>query len=249
MVLCGHWQVQHNCAADRAPRGYCYVVEWRERTEQAHFHILVDASFIPHDALHASWPKHRPPGATPIGPGRPAFGWAWISKPEFAGGAKHAARYATKYLIKVPEYGFPAWVLEMGADRRIRRYSTSRGFWNRPPQIRRESEGTSDRERHSYAERIRDCRSSVHVLELRGGIDADTGEVLERRVWVAQLDVSATVLERLSERGSAGPARRFLPAENLPEVFDRVAAVTEAPLRWVRVARWLGGRGQACQQA
>jgi hypothetical protein len=51
-----------------------------------------------------------------------------ISAPKFAD-AVHAARYATKYLIKAPSEGFPDWVMDMGDETRIRRYSASKGFW------------------------------------------------------------------------------------------------------------------------
>ncbi len=37
--------------------------------------------------------------------------------------------YASKYLTKYPENGFPDWVMD--ATYRIRRYSTSRGFWGK----------------------------------------------------------------------------------------------------------------------
>ena len=89
-------------------RRYFYVVEWQRRTEQAHFHVLLDASFIPHADLLRSWSKHRPAVAGPVDGNRPPFGTVWLSVAEFAGGAAHAARYVTKYLTKPPRGGFPA---------------------------------------------------------------------------------------------------------------------------------------------
>ena len=66
---------------------YFYVIEWQARTEQAHFHVLLDASFIPFEPLLASWSKHRPAWAGPVVGDRPAFGTVFISKPSFEGGA------------------------------------------------------------------------------------------------------------------------------------------------------------------
>jgi hypothetical protein len=108
------------------------VVEWQKHTEQVHFHVLIDAKgFVPMATIQAAWSKWRPAAAGPAKPNRPAFGMVRYSAPKFAD-ALHAARYVTKYLTKLPEHGFPAWVMAMGADTRIRRYSTSRGFWNNP---------------------------------------------------------------------------------------------------------------------
>lgn len=126
-------------------RRYFYVVEWQKNTEQAHYHILYDSTYIPFTSLLASWSKHRPDEAGPVIGKRPAFGTVTFSVSKFAS-PLHAARYATKYLIKVPEYGFPGWVLEMGKERRIRRYSTSRGFWG-TKSTRRDKEPTTTRKK------------------------------------------------------------------------------------------------------
>ena len=94
-------------------RRYFYVLEWQEKTEMVHFHILYDSSYIPFDRLLESWSKHRPSWAGPAEGNRPAFGTVLFSAPKFADHV-HAARYATKYLIKTPEHGYPTWVLNMG---------------------------------------------------------------------------------------------------------------------------------------
>lgn len=42
----------------------------------------------------------------------------------------HAARYATKYVTKVPQYGFPEWVFDIGDEgKQIKRYTASHGFF------------------------------------------------------------------------------------------------------------------------
>ena len=57
----------------------------------------------------------------------------FVSAPKFSSKA-HAANYATKYLIKAPEEGWPEWV--MWFDGQIHRYSTSRGFFQDGPKFK-----------------------------------------------------------------------------------------------------------------
>lgn len=45
---------------------YFYVTEWQRRTEQVHYHVLIDAGFVPWHELLASWSKHRPLDAGPV---------------------------------------------------------------------------------------------------------------------------------------------------------------------------------------
>jgi hypothetical protein len=112
-------------------RRYWYVVEWQRHTQMAHYHVLLDASYIPWDVVLSSWSKHRPPQAAPSDGLRPAFGTVLYSRGRGSRdgtfqSAEHAAAYVVKYLRKVPQHGFPDWVLDMGAETRIRRYSASR---------------------------------------------------------------------------------------------------------------------------
>ncbi|MBL9090832.1 MAG: hypothetical protein JNL96_06385 [Planctomycetaceae bacterium] len=113
-------------------RRYFYVVEWQmgkgneAGTEMPHFHVLVDADFIPFEALKEAWNKYRPKWAPPVFGNAPAFGHVRISKRSFAGGAAHAAHYACKYLMKHPEKGYPEYV--RFAKLQIKRFSTSRGL-------------------------------------------------------------------------------------------------------------------------
>ncbi len=180
-----------------ASRRYFCVVEWQKKTEQAHFHVLVDATRIPWDNLLASWSKHRPASGGPVVGDRPAFGTVLFSKRDFAGGPAHAARYATKYLVKVPEQGFPAWVLALGAGRRVRRYSTSRGFWNQPAKVSRKTYRKRELTRLSYGERIKRCRKSSNVFKVVG----QGGEVGPARRWVCRVfALPESVIEGLTKR-------------------------------------------------
>lgn len=107
-----------------------YVVEFQKDTEQAHWHILCDASYIPKELIQDRWDKFRPEWAGPKPDNRPGLGMVRFSAPKFKSKI-HAVRYATKYLTKRPEHGFPDWVLD--CEKYVHRYSVSRGrygFWS-----------------------------------------------------------------------------------------------------------------------
>ncbi len=211
---------------------YFYVLEWQKRTEQTHLHVLLDASFVPWATLLDSWSKHRPTTAGPVVGNRPAFGTVIISPP-FAGGPQHAARYVTKYLTKVPEHGFPQWVLDLGADTRVRRYNASRGFWGEPSEPA-ERDATYKPEHVTYRQRIGKCGRSVDVFESRVSCENATGELRVTPHWVGELDVSfADLREKLTDRRR----RRFRRGFSVATVADVVAAVETAagrPVQWKR---------------
>jgi hypothetical protein len=218
----------------RSRRYFC-VVEWQRETRQAHFHVLLDTTYIPWAVVLQSWDKHRPKTAGPVVGGRPAFGTVVFSsqKTPFAS-PLHAARYATKYLTKVPEHGFPAWVLEMGADTRVRRYSTSRGFWGEKT---KQSSGESNREIKpvTYRQRIETCGGSVDVFEVRESVDYETGEVLTKRAWVGELAADAgRVLAAIDDGGPRGRHRRRLEPCNLAAVVAIITDAVGRPVEWRR---------------
>lgn len=241
-------------------RRYFYVIEWQEKTEQVHFHVLLDAQFIPFDRLLKSWSKHRPKDAGPTVGDRPKFGTVLVSKARFEGGPAHAARYVTKYLVKNPEHGFPQWVLQMGRKKRIRRFSTSRGFWgnpeshaceggerHNPPKQRARRQVTARRrcEQRTYAERIEACGASVNVFQIRVGLDRETGELLTERRWVGQLRADAKlVMNGLSDPGDPRRSRRSLMASSLSHVQKIISAAIGEEAVWIR-----GGPMRSWQKA
>ncbi len=223
---------------------YFYVLEWQARTEQVHFHVLFDASFIPFDVLLASWSKHRPPNAGPVIEERPAFGTVWFSKREFEGGALHAARYATKYLVKVPSGGFPEWVMGMGKDCRVRRYGTSRGFWGREAPERAEPESHRDCEPKSYAERVGECAKTINVCQVVAVMDTVTGEAMFRYVWVGELDVPASAVVELPVDEVGGWMKPLQGVFSEEDVVRAVARAVNREVGWVRHRGEPGRRGR-----
>lgn len=218
-----------------ATRRYFYVVEWQKKTEQAHFHILYDSKYISWDSLLASWSKHRPKDAGAIIGNRPAFGTVMFSAPKFANPV-HAARYATKYLIKTPEHGFPEWVLAMGTNRRIRRFSTSRGFWGTTSKRQSNNpESTRKKTQRTYAEKIAKCGDSINVFEIAEMVDKETGEVKHDRAWVGQINANAsTVMNNLYDPGNPDRMRRSLLARNQKEVLQIIRKADNKHVDFIR---------------
>ena len=119
-------------------RDYFWVVEWQEETQQAHWHLLVDAHFVPFGEIVAAWSSFRPKSALPLPFKVTAGNYKTLERPAF-GSVRFsmkstnpwtAAGYATKYVVKVPDYGFPDWVLDYVG--RVPRYGHSRGFFAAP---------------------------------------------------------------------------------------------------------------------
>jgi len=221
----------------KSRRFFC-VVEWQKHTEQAHYHVLLDTTYVPWHAVLRSWDKHRPSTAGPVAGGRPAFGTVIFSpqKTQFRT-ALHAARYATKYLTKTPEHGFPLWVLQYGKTRRIRRYSTSRGFWGESDDDDGPVASGKPRERTdvTYAERVSKCGRSVDVYESRVKLDVETGEITTTRAWIGEIAAdSAVVLAGLPDDGTGRRNRRRVLGETLADVVAQIEAATGRPVEWRR---------------
>jgi len=170
---------------------------------------------------------------------RPAFGTVLISKLKFQGGPVHTARYVTKYLTKMPENGFPEWVLQMGKSRHIRRYSTSRGFWDNPSKPKSSSNNEARTLiRITYAQRIKKCGRSVNLFEIETVIVPDTGELIAQRFWVGQLDVeSKTLFEHLWDPGKPERQRRSLLAMSVPHAKKIIDTVMGREVQWIRVRK------------
>jgi hypothetical protein len=240
---------------------YFAVVEWQmgegneKGTEMAHWHVLLDASYIPFDVVCEIWNRFRPDGAGPVEGDRPGFGSVRFSVREFDG-PRHAASYACKYVIKHPEKGFPAWVLD-SCD--IHRFSTSRGFWSKacddseeveanqaavddePEEL--QSAATVEKVRTSIRERLAQCGEKSVVVKVVECMDEETGELKEQRQFVCRLSVPlatvAGVVGRCVPEGKRrlcdlpGSVLRLLTryrdrsGENEPEHRNRLVSVHE----------------------
>lgn len=128
-----------------------------------HFHLLVDASFVPYDLVADRWNCFRPANAGEATGVRPGFGSVRFSAPKFAD-HRHAANYACKYLIKHPEHGYPEWVLK---SERIVRYRASRGLFESVP---RERSADPDQGEPSLNDLLAEAAVASDAVDYREGI-------------------------------------------------------------------------------
>lgn len=186
-------------------RHYFYVVEFH-KNGWPHWHLLLDADYIPHAELVAFWGTFRPKHAGPVRGSRPPFGTVLFSAPKFAS-SDHAAHYATKYVIKSPEDGWPEWVMDYTGN--IFRYSVSKGFWsategkasdaNDAQETRAEAmaaeedEPTEARPRRPLRERLADCGAGTNICRVVVKFDKDglpsTGMEFVGRIGTAFVEV------------------------------------------------------------
>lgn len=180
---------------------YFVAIEFQKTTKMVHFHLLVRAKFVPFQMVADAWNKNRPKDAPPVVGDRPAFGSVRFSVPKFAD-ASHAINYATKYVIKTPEEGWPEWVMDSKLN--ISRYQSSRGFFTdhdchqdppaspslgEPESAVADAEAADmekftqaewdeklDAERRTVRERIAACRQKAVVMQVTEMIYPD-GEV------------------------------------------------------------------------
>lgn len=116
-------------------KAYFWVVEFQHQTEQPHWHMLLDAKFVPYGEIVEIWSRFRPATAPKLEQAitaenyqgqAPAFGSVRFTP---ATDREKAGYYATKYLTKYPVDGYPAWVLDRVG--RMPRYNHSKGFFPR----------------------------------------------------------------------------------------------------------------------
>lgn len=154
-------------------RQFMCVLEWQENG-WAHWHVLVEAGRIPFEKLCEAWNRNHAESGERIKAGRPGLGSVRFSKGDFKS-AEHAARYATKYLIKPPKYGYPAWVLARPV-RSVHRYSTSRGLL---PPVKEEPEDREEKDRdESLQAQVEGLAIRVESGEESAWFKLATGEAL-----------------------------------------------------------------------
>ncbi len=223
-------------------RRYFYAVEWQCITEMPHIHVLLDAAFILFTALLDSWSKHRPNGAGPVVGNRPPFGTVIFSKREFVS-AQHAAFYATKYVAKYPEHGFPEWVMNMGGTRRVRRYGASRGLWGTAPRPERQSERYRSPSSTSYAERSASCCTTLNMFRVSARVCPHTGEAIFKREWIAELDAHPIILEAINDGSDPPRKSRTLAATTPAGALAMVSAAAHRPIECIASVRPKFGGG------
>ncbi|MDA8563668.1 hypothetical protein N9L06_04360 [Mariniblastus sp.] len=182
-----------------------------QKNGNPHWHVLLETRFIPHAIISKIWNRW--------GTGKentkenPSLGHAWISNPKFKN-PKHAAHYATKYLVKQPEAGWPDWVLDYSGQ--IHRCSRSRGLFSH---LERAEPKTYS---HCCTCFCNTCREDEKALE-----PCECNDCTEARDEIAALDLGSdseekqprkkrTIRERMSECGNNSVILRRLLDEVRP---------------------------------
>ena len=190
-------------------KAYFWVVEFQKRTEQAHWHLLLDASFVPYGELVEIWSRFRPAAAEAI-PEKitaenykgqaPAFGSVRYTRQL---NKVSAGFYAAKYLVKYPEGGYPDWVLDRKG--RMPRFGHSHRFFPRqsghdpmcfceecrgevepapkPCPAKKQGGDATARKRHelkTIRERIEQCEQTCVVLQVQQ-VELPDGLVIDGR--------------------------------------------------------------------
>jgi hypothetical protein len=172
-------------------RRWAFVLEFQRNTEMPHWHLLVEADFIPFDDLKSVWNAFRPKGAPPVEGNAPGFGTCRISKSHFSG-PSHAANYVTKYLTKMPANGWPEWVLDFKGQ--IRLFSTSRDFFTasegtKPTRENKPKQQEPKRQCRTVRERTGSCGDEATLMQRVRVVD-ESGNVTERRLFLGTLTMS-----------------------------------------------------------
>jgi hypothetical protein len=189
-----------------------------------HWHLVFDASFIPFAAICEAWS---------------AAGWAgtdgrkrWGQRPEFGGKGTAPVfgsvrfrikgreclgalcHYLTKYVTKMPEGGWPAWLGRSLVH--IRRWSTSREFWRNAPPPRPARKVTEwaklrgkyfdpDEEWVEDEEFLRKIGKVIRTIAQRCDACGDKSVVLEEGVVVGEVEGGGGI----GAAGAAAPRLRW----------------------------------------
>ena len=181
-----------------------------QKNGNPHWHVLLEAKFIPHGIVSSIWNRWGPSEEDTTE--NPSLGFTWISRSDFQD-PRHAAEYATKYLIKAPAEGWPDWVLDYQGQ--IHRCSRSRGLFKHLEEIK---EIFYEHCKTCFCE---SCRTQVKPPEACECLDCvDAREQISNRVEAEKPEpkprISRTVRERLKDCGNSTVVLRRLVTEIRP---------------------------------
>ncbi|MEM9364465.1 MAG: hypothetical protein AAGD07_00610 [Planctomycetota bacterium] len=203
-------------------RHYFVVLEW-QANGWPHWHLIVNARYVPIDEVRACWNRYIP--AFSMAPDRVGLGAVKFSVPRFAGGAAHAINYVTKYLVKPPKDPWPEWVME--SRKNIPRYSKSQGFFtdgeSKPSTASGDGDpdGQEDAEdlRPTIRQRVAGCR--VRAVILRMDVFNVNGKSVTYHTYVGAVCMA---MEQAAELLEVNPHAQRLPcpAERVSELLGQL---------------------------
>jgi len=244
---------------------YFCVVEFH-KSGWPHFHILVESDYVPFDAARAAWDRFRPkwaPKQERTGKGeRPAFGGVRFSKGkrEFATFA-HAVNYATKYVIKTPDHGWPDWVKQSRGN--VVRYSASRGLLRTKETAQswpeeettieddalahvseyfervngQPEESTEETERRTVADRLEACGVQAIVCAVHEVVRADGVQEQERTFLGYAEDSFGALCDQFLSECDGNPFHFFISSDELRRVLAEDGFVTDRDMFYRRLGR------------
>ena len=247
---------------------YFCVVEFH-KSGWPHFHILVESDYVPFDVACRAWDRFRPSWAPKQdGTGkdeRPGFGIIRFSKGkrEFRS-REHAANYATKYVIKTPDYGWPDWVLQ--STGRVVRFTTSRGFFANKEAGQsaaeeettieddalahvseyfehasgQQEESTGDKKRRTVSERVEECGVQAIVCAVHEVVRTDGVVEEERRFLGYAKDSFGALCDEFLMEGHGDPFHFYVSPDELRRVLAEDGFVADPDTFYERLKKVQG---------
>ena len=183
-----------------------------QKNGNPHWHLLLEAPFVPHDIALQVWNQLGPDNELSTNE-NPSMGFVWFSAPKFKT-PEHAANYACKYIIKPPIEGWPEWVLDYVGQ--VRRVSRSHGLFDhlKEPEPTPEyshcntcfCESCREQTQPKYCCECSACEEARQAIEERPEFEKPPKKVRRRR----------TVRERLENCGNSTVVLRRLAIELRP---------------------------------
>ncbi len=217
---------------------YFWMLEFTQ-TGAPHVHVVLDASHIPLDIVQEKWDRFRPPDAGVPEIDRPEFGSTHVRGSPAGDTREQAAARIAAYLTDTDAY-IPAWVMTLGASRRIRTFGTSWRFWPSKQAVFRRKSSSPRRSRsapRSYAERAQACGSTSHLLAIQEEMDRTTGELKTKRRYVAELQADLRSAEPADARTREAARPIQIRAETAEQAIDKVERTLGHAAPIVRLAK------------
>jgi hypothetical protein len=221
-----------------ASNRYVWVLEFTEGGAP-HIHILLDGSYVPEEVVQEEWDRFRPEDAGDPINGRPGFGRTSVTRIPPGDTLEAAAELAAIYLSATDTF-IPEWVLKMGADRRIRTFGTSRGFWPQQAKLPRKRPyrpRPRQPNARTYADREADCGTTSFLFRRSETINTESGEISVRRKFIAEIDADVQSLSLEPRADGKGTSGVVIHAHTPEQAIDRLEKIAGSDARIVRLAR------------
>lgn len=198
-----------------------------------HWHMMLDADYIPYNAIRDAWhalgPKGREWTHNP-------HGIVDVRSPKKFRSKQHRFNYLCKYVTKVPKQGFPDWLLD-APDLIFKRYTSSHGLFscNKPAEEAKKCGKVEEYERtaDTIRGRLSLCGAKTAIMKRVEYVTID-GEIKHQTRCVAKVPIAVSV---------------FAEREGLELVHGRAAITGALAARWQRQTQWAERLGKKKDKA